>query len=232
MDSSPSGMFSNMLKKGTVLTKILFRRQRLLIFALFLGTMLWGQAEIVDRIAAIVNDEVITLTDIEIVSAFNIEKKVNGNSEDFSLKKELDSLINQKLVIQLEGESGIISREEIKNKLQKIKEDMGLQEFENKLEYFGISEQDILDYLKEKITFQKIIERRFTQREVVSLKEIEDYYNNVYKPSMEKKEETPKPLVEMLDEIESILQKKKSEDKIKEWLKNLRQHSDVIIRID
>ncbi|MFW6160047.1 MAG: hypothetical protein ACOC57_02775, partial [Acidobacteriota bacterium] len=173
--------------------------------------MLWGQTDLADRIAAIVNGEIITLTDVKIVSTFNIIQTGNNKGDNFPLKKGLDSLINQKLVIQLTVENINLSGEELERKLQQIKQEMGSQQFESKLEYFSLKEQDLTEYLNERITFQKIIQRRFSRKAVVSLKEIETYYQDVYVPSMEERKAVPKPLVEMLDEIESILQREKAE---------------------
>ncbi len=232
MDLLPLGMFSKRVKTGEVLRKICSGWRRGLFFGISLWGMLWGQTDLADRIAAIVNGEIITLTDVKIVSTFNIIQTGNNKGDSFPLKKGLDSLINQKLVIQLTVENINLSGEELERKLQQIKQEMGSQQFESKLEYFGLKEQDLTEYLNERITFQKIIQRRFSRKAAVSLKEIETYYQDVYVPSMEERKAVPKPLVEMLDEIESILQREKAEGQINDWLENLRQRSDVVIKIE
>jgi hypothetical protein len=193
----------------------------LLLFAVYCFS------ETVDRIVAVVNEQVITLTDLRIAEAFGLY------GEEFKEKPGdihpliLERLIDQKLVISLAGEETFVENEELDSFQRKIIEKLGNDQARRRLEEFGLDWQDLRDYILEKIVYQKIISRKFGQRNIVSLKEIEDYYQKSYVPSQREKGLEPQPMVELLDEIESRIIQEKIKTQINDWLKNLRKKADI-----
>jgi len=184
-------------------------------------------SETVDRIVAVVNEQVITLTDLRIAEAFGLY------DEDFKEKSGdlhpliLERLIDQKLVIALAGEETFVENEELDSFQGRIIEKLGNDQARRRLEEFGLDWQDLRGYILEKIFYQKIISRKFGQRNIVSLKEIEDYYQKSYVPSQRERGLEPQPMVELLDEIESRIIQEKIKTQINDWLKNLRKKADI-----
>jgi len=184
-------------------------------------------SETVDRIVAVVNEQVITLTDLRIVESFGLyDEEFKEKSGDLH-PMILERLIDQKLVIALAGEETFVENEELDSFQGKIIEKLGNDQARRKLDEFGLDWQDLRDYILEKIIYQKIISRKFGQRNIISLKEIEDYYQKSYVPSQREKGLEPKPMMELLDEIESRIIQEKIKTQISDWLKNLRKKADI-----
>jgi hypothetical protein len=218
-------------------SKNMLRMRRLIIFLrafffqlikfIFLLFAVYCFSETVDRIVVVVNEQVITLTDLRIAEAFGLYE------EDFKEKSGdlrpliLERLIDQKLVIALAGEEIFVENEELDSFQARIIEKLGNDQARRRLEEFGLGWQDLRGYIFEKIVYQKIISRKFGQRNILSLKEIEDYYQQSYVLSQREKGLEPQPMMELLDEIESRIIQEKTKTQIKDWIKNLRKKADI-----
>jgi peptidyl-prolyl cis-trans isomerase SurA len=191
----------------------------------------FGWQEIVDRVVATVNDEVITLTDLNIVRTFRLyENPKDERSVDLQ-RYILDQLIGQKLVIQLTKESTMVEEEDVELALSRIIQRMEPGEAEEALLRFGLDWDDLKSYLREKLLYQKIISERFGQSVIVRLEEIEVYYEQIYIPSQRNRGLGPEPLTEMLDQIEKEIKKEKIENQIHEWINNLKREANIQIKI-
>lgn len=199
----------------------------LLIVVSFLLLTVYCLPEIIDRIVAVVNEQVITLTDLRIAEAFGLYdeefKERDGNSSLIILEK----LIDQKLVIQLSPEEMSLKKEELDSFQKRIVEKIGSEEVKRRLEEFGLDWDELTGYIWEKVLYQKIISRKFGQRNIVSLKEIEDYYKKNYVPSQIEKGVEPQPMTELFDEIESFIIKEKIKTQVKDWINNLKKKADI-----
>jgi len=184
-------------------------------------------SETIDRIVAVVNEQVITLTDLRIAEAFGLYdeelKERSGNLRPLILER----LIDQKLVIDLAGEEVLVEKKELDSFQARIIERLGNDRVRRKLDEFDLDWDDLRGYIREKINYQKIIYRKFSQRVIVSLKEIEDYYQQSYVPSQREKGLESRPMMEILDEIESLIIQEKVKTKINDWIKNLRKKADI-----
>ncbi len=185
--------------------------------------------EVIDRIAAVVNEYVITLSDVKIAASFELfdEETVSQDADFFVI---LDWLINQKLVLGLAQESRSIERETVEAAYQSLLHKLGNEVVKTKLDSFGLKKEDLQDYLLEIILFQGIIEDRFGMAVRVRLREIEDYYRDKYVLiHKDPKNSELLPLTEVLEEIESAIKKEKIKRLVEEWLKNLRREADIQI---
>jgi hypothetical protein len=184
----------------------------------------------IDRIVAVVDDRVITLTDIRIMEAFALYDEIEQGAEE-KASLILDRLIDQKLVLQLSPENIAVSQSELDEYRKILTARLGEEQVEKALDAFGLQWADLRPYLREKILYQKIISQRFGQTAVVSLEEIEEYYQRRYLPSQTEKGREPQPMMEMLVEIESIIRENKIERRVQDWLKNLRRQADIQIKV-
>ena len=201
------------------------------LFLLWLLIPGYGRGEVVDRIVAIVNDEVITLTDVNIIQKFGLFEDLEKSPEEDMQTRILSRLINQKLVIQLASERIIIDEEELEAFLSDIVQKTDPDLAEKALLQFGLDWDDLKSYLREKLLFQKIISQRFNRGVIVSIEEIERYYEQVYVPSQREKNINPQPMIEVLNQIEGELQREKVEDQVQEWIKNLKREANIQIKI-
>ena len=188
--------------------------------------------EVIDRVAAVVNEYVITLSDVKIAASFDLfDEETVSQEADFFVT--LDWLINQKLVLGLTQESRSIEPEAVEAAYQSLLHKLGNEVVKTKLDSFGLKKEDIQDYLFEIILFQRIIEDRFGMAVRVSLREIEDYYRDKYVLiRTDPKDSELLPLMEVLEEIESAIKKEKIKILVEEWLKNLRREADIQILLN
>ncbi len=203
----------------------------LLAFALCSLLRVSGWTEVVDRIVAIVNDEVITLTDINIVKTFGLYEDLEEGSDEDVQSLVLDRLISQKLIIRLTSERMVVEEKELESALGEIIQSMEPGETERALIRFGMDWDDLKRYLREKLLYQKIIAQRFDRGVIVRLEEIENYYEQIYIPNQRAKGLEPQPLIEMLDQIEREIKQTKVRTQVQEWIKNVRREADIQIKI-
>jgi hypothetical protein len=209
-----------------------FRLCSLILTVFFLLLVVNSLAQTIDRIVAIVNDQVITLTDLRIAEAFGLyENELEGEGERhlFSL---LERMINQKIVLDATSEDISVEEGELETELLKVVENFGPEEFQKRLEDFGLRLEDLRAYLEEKILYQHILSRRFGQGITVSLEEIESHYKNTYLPSQEKRGLKPRPMMEILGEMELAIKQEKIKKQIVDWINNLKKQAEVEIRLD
>jgi hypothetical protein len=197
-----------------------------LLFSLF------AAAEIVDMIAATVNDEVITLTDIKIVEVFGISDNIEGVPEQDRQRLILDSLIDQKLVIQLASQGVSVDEDQIESALSGIIQSIDPDLAGRELIQFGLDWDDLKVYLRDKLLYQKILSDRFDLGVIVSIEEIERYYEQVYIPAQKEQGTEPQPMIEVLDQIERAIKREKLRGQIEEWLNNLRREANIQLKIE
>ncbi len=208
-------------------------KQTTTLFLFFLSMLIpgYGQGEVVDRIVAVVNDEVITLTDVNIIQKFGLFEDLEESQDADKQTQILSRLINQKLVIQLASERIMVDEEELEaflsDFIQKTDPDLA----GTALLQFGLDWDDLKSYLHEKLLFQKIVSQRFNRGVIVSIEEIERYYEQVYIPSQRGNNISPQPMIEVLDQIEGELQREKVEDQVQEWIENLKRGANIQIKI-
>ncbi|MBS3818484.1 hypothetical protein KGY73_03150 [bacterium] len=213
-----------------------------LISMVWTGILLWGLIlwfefpayplqKTVDRIVAVVDNQVITLADLKIVKEFHLYQTKPGD-ETLKETKILIRLINQELVKQVARENGNLDEEKIQENLERLKDRLGEKVFQRKLLKWGLQPENLKEYIREKIVYKNIIERKFKDTVVITLQDIKDYYREEYLPSQQKKGKEPSPLTEVLEEIELRVKKKKVEQQAEDWLRNLRKEAKIHIKMD
>lgn len=209
-----------------------FKKAKIILFCslalVFCGS---AQGEVIDRIMAIVNDQVITLTDVNIIQKFGLFEDVEETGEGDIQRRIINRLIDQKLVIQLASERLVVSEEELEALLSDLIQKTDPDLAEESLLQFGLDWDDLKSYLREKLLFQKIISQRFSRGVIVSIEEIEKYYEQVYVPSQRERDMNPQPMIEVLDQIEAALTREKVEGQVQGWIENLKRDAKIQVKI-
>lgn len=204
----------------------------LFLLSLFIGcAAVFSSEEVIDRVVAVVNEEVITLTDLKIAEAFGVYDEELENGEGNRRSRILEKLIDQKLVIQLSGEEISVADEELEEALKRMTGKLGKSEVDRKMAEFGLAWDDLKECIQGKILYQTIITQKFSKVNPVSVKEIEDYYQRTYVPVQKGKGAEPKPMMEILAEIESSIKQEKIKSQVEDWITNLKEKSDIQILI-
>lgn len=195
----------------------------------FLLFAVMGSGQLVDRIVAVVNEEIITLTDLRIAGAFGLGFAIPGEKAELSRRDLLNRMIDRKLVAQQAPEDMLIEEEDIRARKMEIEKEMGAPPYKDALKRFGMEAADLDGFIREEIVCRRIVNRRFSRGAVISLEDIEAYYQNQYLPAQRESGKDLRPLTEILNEIEEALKRKRIEKQLQEWLGDLKEKSDIRI---
>jgi len=152
----------------------------LVFFFIFTPT---ARAEVLDRIVAVINDEVITLSELN-ASVALAESSFKDNpggktAKKVSRKKILDDLVKEKLIKQASDKMGIdVSEEEIDNAVNEIQDQNGFTRKELLLALAGngLTYEEYRDRLKGQIRSVKFMDMRFRSRINIKPDEVDNYY--------------------------------------------------------
>lgn len=134
-----------------------------------------AEAEIIDRIVAVVNDEVITLSELE--ETLRLYPNVPSGA---SIKKQvLEQLINEKLAAQEIKRLGIkVSKEEIDGAVNRIlrENNMSLEGLKAKLKAQGMSYSKYRHFLKKQIEKSKLVGLEIESKITILEETLKNYY--------------------------------------------------------
>ena len=147
-----------------------------------------GFAEVVDRIVAIVNDEVISLYELNQATQPYIEQVRNSQyPEDverqlmFEVRgKILNEMINEKLADQeLKRQNISVSDKEVDNAIERIKEKRALtdEELRKALSSQGMTYEEFRQQTKQQILRAKLVNREVRSKIVITDQDIKEYYD-------------------------------------------------------
>jgi hypothetical protein len=193
-----------------------------------------GQArtEVVDCLAAVVNGEVITLADVRIAEAFGLAEALDVGTGADPRRVILEKLIDRKVVIDLAGDRATSDPGRVQTELDRIAARLGEAGLRQRLDAFGLIFENLRPYAEEKARAETIIANRFGRSVTVSLKEIETAYATRYAPAEKKAGRTPRPLIEIVEAIETDLRAAKIQEQSALWILNLRDQAEIEIHPD
>ncbi len=188
---------------------------------------------LVDRIAATVNEEVITLSDIEKSLFFYPVIRSKGESDEDLYSRQLDNMINYKIVY-LENRSQFPLKDaDFENiRIETIRRYGSLEQFRKILNNFDMNESDFMEFVREKVLFEKVVKEKFKFKINVSVSEIRDFYNSKYLPSQKSLGMTPGTMIEVTPDIENFLRIKKINEQLSGWINEIRKSYKVTIQLN
>lgn len=149
-----------------------------------------AHAEIIDRVVAVVNDDLITLSELNSEGALHLEKvreqvPIEQRAEALAQVRQqvLTSMIDRLLIEQRAGKRGIhISNDEVDMQYYRILEQNNVEEadFAEKLKQAGLTPEMYKRNLKSQITRQRLLNREINSKIVISDTQIELYYLQEY----------------------------------------------------
>jgi hypothetical protein len=178
---------------------------------------------LIDKIVAVVNEEIITMTDIDKAIHFYPAFRKAQESEETFYIRVLEDLINYK-VVYLEYQNQFTLKEEDYNEVQTaVIEKLGsLDELMALLNSYDMEWVDFKEFIKEKVIYERVLDEQLQVKIIIDFKEIENFYYKEYRPLQEELELHPLSLFEMAPQIESHLRKVQTQEKLAGWLKEIR----------
>ncbi len=191
-------------------------------------------AEVIDRIVAIVDDDIVTLVQLKKETSPYI-KNIKSSEYSDEKKEEMIQSINKKILNALVDQSLTqqeakkyhldVSVIEIDNAVENVKESKSLtqEEFEKALEQDGLTLKGYRENIKKQILQARLINYAIKSKVIITESEIKEVYDvNTKKYSGKKKYHLRNILMKNEDEIKEI---KKKLDKNKDFISLAKEHS-------
>jgi len=187
---------------------------------------------LVDKIAAIVNDEIITIHDIErAIALFPVLRQKNETEENIYFRV-LSDLINYKVIFLEFSDEFNLSEEDFEQVQTPILKKAGsMEKLLAVLNNFTMSWSDFQNFIREKVLYEKVLREKFQMEITIPFNEIENFYNDDYVPSQQRLGLAPQTLVEMAPVIEKYLRQLKTEEQLSAWLNDLRANDKIEIKL-
>ena len=181
-----------------------------------------GSQELVDRVVARVENDVILLSDVRVLSRY--QQFVDGESE--SDDQILDRLIDQ-WIVRTEAEvarSPRPSEADIEKSLNRLRSSFpSAQEYERRKQQAGLSEQEISAMAAAELYLSNYLDSRFRPAVQIEPQAIEDFYRNAVIPRAKARGQEPPTLEAARDFILEALVQQGINEQAERWLKESRQ---------
>jgi parvulin-like peptidyl-prolyl isomerase len=177
--------------------------------------------EVVDRIVARVENDVILLSDVRALSRY--QQFLDGKSE--SDPQILDRLIDQ-WIVRTEADvsrSPQPSEADIDQSLDRIRSSFASeQEYEARRKQAGLTEQNVRAMVSSQLYLSNYLDSRFRPAVHVDLKEVEAFYQNAIVPRAKARGQEPPSLDAARDSIQEALVQNGINQQAEQWLKESR----------
>jgi len=200
------------------------------MLALFLLSLTFVRAslpqELIDRIAARVENDIILLSDVRTLGRYQM--LVDGKSENEA--QLLERLIDQ-WVVQNEADASRFPRPtdaEIDQGVAALKKSFpSLQEYEERRKQSGLSEAQVRDKIATQMHLTNYLDSRFRPSVQVDARAIEDFYNSAVLPRAKARGQEPPSLEASRDVIQEALIQQSIDAQADRWLKESRSRIHV-----
>ena len=198
-----------------------------LVFLLFAGMPIIAQ-EVVDRIVARVDTDVILMSEVRALSRYQLFAEGKSESDAQILERLVDQWIvrNEATVSRISQPSD----EEIEKSLARLKRSFSSpEEYEERRRQSGLSEDDIRQMVKSQLFLSNYLDTRFRPSIQIDDKAIEDFYQTRVIPRAQSRGQNPPTLEAAHDYIQEALVQRAINEQADKWLKESRARVRVEI---
>ena len=199
-------------------------------FRPFLALLL--TAATIDRIAALVDRQVLTVSEITQMQETRFFPRTTEKSDDDYRRAILDNLIAQALRYRdvLRFGAADVSKDAIETRLIEIqKRFASVDEFNTALQHAELSPDEFRALIKRELQVENYIQERFAPMIVVSSDEIETYYRGPFAQERRQRGLALPPLADVQEEIRTTLKSSRLQQEVEKWTTELRSHANVDI---
>src|SRR5215472_7842888 len=177
--------------------------------------------EVVDRIVARVENDVILLSDVRALGRY--QQCLDGKSEDDA--QILERLIDQ-WIVRTEAEvshSPRPSEADIDRSLTRVRDSFSsVREYQARMKQAGLSEHDVRAMVASQLYLSNYLDSRFRPAVQIDPNEIEDFYQTAIVPRAKARGQEPPSLDAARDAIQEALIQNGINQQAEQWLKESR----------
>lgn len=208
------------------------RVRKILAVLALLAAFRAAPAQTVNCIVAVVNGQIITLLDVDVVAAFRLAAEPAAEPGADPRRAALEALIDRKLILDLAREDRPVSADEIARALADLRRSLGEETFRAGLTRFGLTPRDLAPYLEDGLLCERALALRFSQSIPVSVTEVERHYRDIYVPEQARAGAPVEPLDKVTAAIESRIRGDRRTIQTAAWVRDLRRNADIQIKKD
>ncbi len=184
----------------------------------------------VDRVAAVIDRQVITVSEVSQMVEIRFFPRAAGQSEDDDRRAVLENLIAQALRYRDVERFGAqdIPKDTIEARLQEIEKRFASQAgFTAALASAELTLDEVRTLVKRQLQVEAYIQERFAPLVFIPNEEIETYYRTTWSQQRRERGLPIPPLSEVREEIRSLLRADRLQKEIEQWTSQLRVHANV-----
>ncbi|HTZ31659.1 MAG TPA: hypothetical protein VMH31_04335 [Methylomirabilota bacterium] len=202
------------------------RAATMTVFLLLAGAGVVGAQQVIDRIAARVDTDIILLSDIRELAQY--QQFADGKSETDA--EILDRLIDQ-WIVRTEAKAALFplpSAEDVNRSLQRLKRSFSSpEEYEERKKQSGLTDDDIQRILRSQLYLSNYLDSRFRASIQIDDKAIHDFYSTRVVPRAQSRGQAPPTLDAARDFIQEALVQRAINEQADKWLKESRSRVHV-----
>jgi len=209
------------------------KRPAVLLFLILLPSVP-ARGVIVDRIAALVERQVITLSEVGQLADLRVIPRNPGETDDAYRRRLLDGLIAQSLRLSDAERFGAedVAKDSIEARLLQVRGRFPSEaQFLDALGHTELTLDELRAILKRQLQVEAYIEERFSPLIFVSIEEIEIYYRGPWLEQRRARGLASVPLSEVREEIRSLLKAERLEKEVSVWTEQLRARANVDVYV-
>ena len=183
-----------------------------------------------DRIAAIIDRQVLTVSEVGQMAEIRFFPRTAGQSDDDYHHAVLESLIAQALRFRDVERFGAqdIPKDSIEARLREIAARFPTPaDFNAAVAHAELTPDEVRALVKRELQVEAYIQERFSPMIFISTEEIEAYYNGPWSQQRRQRALPVPPLNEVREEIRTALKSSRLQTEIDEWTTQLRARANV-----
>ncbi len=188
-----------------------------------------GDAVVVDGIAARIEDDIITESEVRELSGF--QELVEGHAAP--RKKALDELIDQ-WIIRTEANVALFphpSEADVDRELERLQQQFASAEaFHARLRELGLDETAVRRLLRQEFFLTRFLDYRFRPTEQIDRKQVEDYYQQELAPKLAARSQPLPPLEDVENQIREVLTQREISGRATRWLEDSKSRLKIDIK--
>ena len=193
------------------------------LFSLFAAT---GRAELIDRVVASVNNDVITLSELRQAVAFNAALGGKGNGRQLE-RETRDGLINGRLLLQeaYRLKFAEASEQDIAAEVGRLRQRLGSDDaYREFLDRTGLTEERLMRMLGDRLLIERFVEKKIGLFARVSRDEAQSYFQD------HPNEFKDKRFAQVQKSITELLSQQKVSQQLDQYIAELRDRA--VIRLN
>jgi peptidyl-prolyl cis-trans isomerase SurA len=188
------------------------------------------EAQLVDRIVAVVDEDPILASDLDRVIGLGLVEAEDGESEASFRRRVLDQVIAEKLRFQEIDRFGFteVSISEVDQRFEEIRSRFESEEvFAERMAELGLEAEGLRQLVARQIMVLTYVDERLGPRVFVGREEIQQYYDETLVPELRRTNQPLPGLTEVHEEIRQVLKEQRLNEEIERWTEELRREADI-----